>query len=191
MTRDPVPTDTTADTGGESTTTTPTRPRVLPTALLALAAALVVVGVVFLVRAHGLDDEPAARNAALVDRGTTSAVVAQVSTGLNEVLSYDYRRPQVAQAAAKRWLTGDAPAQYQQLFTALRKLAPGQQLTFVARVSTAGVTDLRDRTAQLLVFLDQRSTRASDQQSSVSAAQVRITAVRSHDRWQISELVPL
>jgi len=69
--------------------------------------------------------------------------------------------------------------------------APGQKLTFVAKVVTAGVVSLRGKEADLLVFLDQRSTRATDKQSSVAAAQVQIAAVMHGSRWQISELRPI
>ena len=70
-------------------------------------------------------------------------------------------------------------------------MAPGQKLTFVAKVSTAGVTYLRGDQAKLLVFLDQESTRSSDGQSSISAAQVRIGAVKHGGVWQIDNIVPL
>ena len=114
-----------------------------------------------------------------------------MSTALDQVLSYDYRKPQVAKAAAKRWLTGAAPGQYRTLFTQLQKLAPGQKLTLVAKVSTAGVTYLHGDRAKLLVFLDQESTRASDGQSSISAAQVEIGAVKHGHTWLVDKLDPL
>ena len=159
--------------------------------LLALAAVLVVVGVLFSVRASHLHGERATTNQALIEPGPTAEVIGQVSNALNAVLSYDYRKPQVARAAAKRWLTGAAPGQYKTLFDQLQKLAPGQQLTLVAKVSTAGVSYLHGDHAKLLVFLDQESTRASDGQSSISAAQVRIGAVKHGNVWQIDSLVPL
>ena len=159
--------------------------------LIVLTAAFVVIGVAFLVRTNQLNDQSASSNRALSDGKRTSEVIGEVSTALNQVFSYDYRKPQVAEAAAKRWLTGSAPAQYQTLFDQLEKLAPGQQLTFVAKVSVAGVTSLHGTHAELLVFLDQQSTRASDGQSSISAAQVRIGAVRDGNVWRIDDIHPL
>lgn len=159
--------------------------------LIVLSAALVAVGVAFLVRTHQLNDQKANSNHALSDANRTSEVIGEVSTALNQVFSYDYRKPEVAQAAAKRWLTGSAPAQYTRLFDQLQKLAPGQKLTFVAKVSVAGVTDLEGSRARLLVFLDQESTRASDGQSSISAAQVRVGAVREGNVWRIDDIHPL
>jgi Mce-associated membrane protein len=130
-------------------------------------------------------------NRAIVDKAATGQLVGQVSTALNAVLSYDYTEPQVARAAAKRWLAGDAPKQYALLFAELQKTAHGQNLTLSAKVSTAGVKSLRGNAAQLLVFVDQQSTRASDHQSSVSAAQVQIAAHRYGSTWKITELKPL
>jgi Mce-associated membrane protein len=159
--------------------------------LIVLSAALVVVGVAFVVRTHQLTGQKANSNHAISDANRTSEVIGEVSTALNQVFSYDYSKPQVAQAAAKRWLTGSAPAQYRTLFDQLAKLAPGQKLTFVAKVSVAGVTNLAGSHARLLVFLDQESTRATDGQSSISAAQVRIGAVRDGNTWRIDDIHPL
>jgi Mce-associated membrane protein len=159
--------------------------------LIVLSAALTVVGVAFVVRANELNDQKASSNHAISDANRTSEVIGEVSTALNQVFSYDYRKPQVAQAAAKRWLTGSAPTQYRTLFDQLKKLAPGQKLTFVAKVSVAGVTNLQGSHARLLVFLDQESTRATDGQSSISAAQVRIGAVRDGNLWRIDDIHPL
>ncbi|MCW2495104.1 hypothetical protein [Jatrophihabitans sp.] len=159
--------------------------------LVALTAALVATGVIFLVRAGSERDSGAAANHAVVDSAATSQVVGQVSAALNQVLSYSYSSPKVAQAAAAKYLAGDAVGQYKQLFAQLQERAPGQKLSFVAKVITAGVTSLHGNSAQLLVFLDQRSTRASDNESSVAAAQVQIGAVRSGGIWRITELKPL
>lgn len=159
--------------------------------LLALALVCAVAGTIFVLRAHTLRGEANGTDRAVIDAKLTSQVVGQVSTGLAQVLSYDYAHPQVAQAAARKWLAGDAPAQYKVLFTQLQQLAGGQKLTLVAKVVSAGVTSLSSNRAQLLVFVDQQSTRASDGRSSVSAAQVQIGASKRGDLWQITELRPL
>jgi Mce-associated membrane protein len=171
---------------------TPERgPGLLRTVLVALTLALMAAGVVFLVRAGNESDSGPAANHAVVDAAATNDVIGQVSTALNQVLSYSYTAPQTAQRAASKWLAGDAVGQYKELFTQLNERAPGQKLSFVAKVITAGVTTLKGNTASLLVFLDQESTRASDHESSVAAAQVQITAVRHGSTWHITELQPL
>jgi Mce-associated membrane protein len=165
--------------------------RLLPVALFVIAALLAALGAVMLTRAHADRAEGPMANQALVSTADTEAVVSQVSTALNQILSYDTANPTPARQAASHWLTGDAPAQYRTLVDALAKVTNGQRLTMVAKVSTAAVVSLHGNTAQLLVFVDQQSTRASDRSSSVSAAQVRITAVRTPQGWRISDLVPL
>jgi Mce-associated membrane protein len=160
----------------------------LPLALFVLAAALVVTGTLLLIHPRS---EGAPANDAIIDRSRTTQVVGQVSTALNEVLSYSYSDPKQNADAAKKWLAGDAVNQYHVLFTQLQKRAPDQKLTFIAKVVTAGVTTLSDDSAQLLVFLDQKSTRASDGQSSVAAAQVQIAAKLQGGTWRITELKPL
>lgn len=131
------------------------------------------------------------RNVAVVDAAATSQVVGQVDTALTRVLSYRYSDPGATQAAAKQVLVGDAAHQYDVLFAALQKRAGGEKLTLSAKVVSAGVTSLVGNRAELLVFLDQTSTRASDGTTSASAAQLRIAAVRTHGSWRVSELVPL
>lgn len=160
----------------------------VPLALFVLAAVLVVAGTLLLTHPRSTG---APSNDAVVDQSRTTEVVGQVSTALNEVLSYSYTDPSQNSAAAKRWLTGDAVGQYRVLFTQLQKRAPGQKLTFVAKVVTAGVSSLEGNSAQLLVFLDQKSTRASDGESSVAAAQVLISAQQQGATWRITELKPL
>jgi len=107
------------------------------------------------------------------------------------VLSYRYADPAATHAAATQVLTGDAARQYEVLFKALQQKAGSEQLTLTAKIVAAGVETLEGDHAQLLVFLDQSSTRASDGTTSTSAAQLRIAAVRRGGVWRISELVPL
>lgn len=156
--------------------------------LFVLAAVLVVAGTLLIVNPRS---KSGSDNAALVNQPATTQVVGQVSTALNEVLSYAYDKPQPTTTAAAKWLAGDAVGQYKLLFTQLRQRAPGQKLSFVTKVVTAGVTSLQGNTAQLLVFLDQKSTRASDDQSTIAAAQVLITAQRTGSLWRITELKTL
>jgi hypothetical protein len=74
---------------------------------------------------------------------------------------------------------------------ALQKKAPGEKLTSVATVAVTGLKSLHSNTAELLVFVDQSSTRVSDKQKSTSAAQLDVTAVKHGSTWKIAELRPL
>jgi Mce-associated membrane protein len=155
----------------------------------ALAAALVATGAVLL--ATTPSSAAASDNRAVIDGSATAAVIGQVDTALVRVLSYSYKNPGATHAAAEQSLVGDAAHQYQVLFDALERKAGSEQLTLTAKIVNAGVTSLTATHAELLVFLDQTSTRASDGTSSASAAQLRIAATRVGGSWKISELVPL
>jgi Mce-associated membrane protein len=158
--------------------------------MAALALACAVVASVLLATSSGAS-APSDPNQAVVDRTRTAQVVGQVDTDLEHVLSYDYRNPEATRTAAHQALVGDALKQYDVLFTTLQQKAGGQKLVLAAKVVNAGVTILDGSRAQLLVFLDQTSTRTSDGATNTSAAQIRITAVEQGGAWRISELVPL
>lgn len=162
-----------------------------PIVAIALTLALVGVGVALVVRAQTLRSGPATANRALADRAATSEVMGQVSTALTKVFSYQYANPAANKQAAAALLSGDAATQYQTLFSALQKSAPGDKLTLTAKVDVAGVKSLQGNTAELLVFLDQKSVRASDKASTTSAAMLDVTAVKHGATWQITELRPL
>lgn len=156
-----------------------------------LAAVMVVVGLtgwLITVDAHHTD---AAGNHAVVDQAATGQVQKEVSRALTSVLSYDFNDPGASEAAAEKLLTGKARKEYDTLFAALKKKAPGQQLVLTAQVEAAAVKELTDDSAKLLVFLDQTSRRATDKENTVSAAQLSITAERTGGHWQITGLKPL
>lgn len=179
-----------AEVGADDRPVRPGRRRFVVALVLLLVATMVVLGIVLLVRAGQAGDD-ADGNQALVDQAATTQVIGEVSQALNVILSYDYRDPDASQRAADGVLVGAASGQYQTLFTQLQKSAGDQKLTLTARTVEAAVSSLSGDTASLLVFLDQRSTRASDGASSTSAAQLRITAVRQGGTWKIGELTPL
>lgn len=161
--------------------------RTLP---LAVAAMLLAVGLVgwwmtFDLRGGASD------NAAVVDSKATAQVQASVSQSLGRVLTYDFQDPSATESAADEVLAGDARSEYDTLFASLQQRAPGQQLRLTAQVQAIGVKTLSDDKATLLVFLDQSSQRAQDDQSSVSAAQLSVTAEKRGGSWKITGLKPL
>lgn len=159
--------------------------------LVIVVAVLLAVGVLGLVRAHQVGGDSSTRNVAVVDKPATTSLVTTVSRELVAVLSYSWDDPATTTTAAAQVLTGGAQKQQRTLFAELAKKAPGQKLVLSARVEAAGVTRLDGDHATLLVFLDQSSQRAKDKQATVSAAQLRVDAVRTADTWKISSLTPL
>ncbi|TYL55381.1 hypothetical protein FXB39_03285 [Nocardioides sp. BGMRC 2183] len=130
-------------------------------------------------------------NHAVVDATGTAEVQAAVSQILVRVFSYDYSDPEPTQRAAETLLAGDAREEYELLFENLRQQAPDQELMLSAQVQVTAVQQLSDDAATLLVFLDQASQRTTDEQSSVSAAQLSVDAERVDGVWKVVGFDPL
>lgn len=159
--------------------------------LWALAALLLVVAAVTYWQADRTRDTDNVGNHAIVDDTATTDVQSAVSQALVRVFSYDYSNPGPTEQAADDLLAGQARREYDTLFAALEKKAVGQQLTMTAQVQVAAVKDLDGDEASLLVFLDQASQRASDKESTVSAAQLAVDAERVKGVWKVTGLTPL
>jgi len=160
-------------------------------ASLALIIIMLAVGVAGWWRVWDLRSGDAAENLAVVDATADGKVRTAVSQALTQVFSYDYQQPEVTEEAASRYLSGDARKEYDTLFEVLKKKAPNQKLTLTAQVQTIAVKELSDGKASLLVFLDQRSQRAKDDEASASAAQLAVTAKENDGTWTITQLKPL
>jgi Mce-associated membrane protein len=162
--------------------------RTLP---LAVAAVLLAVGLVGWWMWFDLRGDDASDNRAVIDAKQTAQVQASVSQALGRILTYDFQDPATTEAAADAVLAGKARTEYDTLFASLQQRAPGQQLQLTAQVQAIGVKELRGDKATLLVFLDQSSQRAADKESSVSAAQLSVTAEKKDGSWKITGLKPL
>ena len=162
--------------------------RTLP---LAVAAVLIAVGLVGWWMSFDLRGDDSVTNGAVIDSKQTAQLQTSVSQALGRVLTYDFQDPATTEAAADAVLSGKARKEYDTLFASLQERAPGQQLKLTAQVQAIGVKELRGDTATLLVFLDQSSQRASDSESSVSAAQLSVTAKKQGSTWKITSLKPL
>jgi Mce-associated membrane protein len=169
----------------------PRAARVVRNIVLALAVILFILAGVLGWQARSLRDDPALVNRAQLDESIGDGVSAAVSRGLTQVLSYDYAQPDRTRNAADQVLSGQARDEYDTLFASLQDRAPDQKLVLTAQVQVAAIRQLSDDRATLLVFVDQSSTRAKDKESSVSAAQLSITAKRSGATWVITGLKPL
>ena len=156
-----------------------------------LAAALLVVGLLGWWMQYDLHSNGSADNGAVIDSKATAEVQSAVSQSLGRVLTYDFQDPKTTQAAADSLLAGDARSEYDTLFASLQERAPGQKLMLTAQVQAVGVKELSGDKAKLLVFLDQSSQRAADDESSVSAAQLAVEAEKVKGVWKITGLKPL
>ncbi|MFC0438657.1 hypothetical protein [Kutzneria buriramensis] len=156
--------------------------------LVAAAIILTALGIWFRLEAVGLYDDPATNNQALVDPAATSKVVEDVDAALGRVFSYRYDNTAVTEQAAKQTLAGNALGQYNDLFAQVKQQAPSQKLLLTTKVVDSGVTMLQGEHAQLLVFLDQSATRGDNNQSTLAAAELTVTAQRQGDHWVITDL---
>jgi Mce-associated membrane protein len=158
-------------------------------ALMVITVACLVVGTVFVVKAidkrGGTPD-----NVALVDHMGTQEAISQVSADVVKIFSYNYASAAASQRAAESVLVDPGRQQYLTLFKLLQAKAPGQKLTLVVKVVQVGVITLSGANARLLVFLDQTSTRASDNASSTTAAQLQISAVKRGSTWLVNGITP-
>lgn len=157
---------------------------------LALGVTLFALAGVLGWQAHSLQQEPVT-NRALIDEEAGDDVTTFVSRSLTQILSHDWKHPERTTEAADAVLSGQARTEYDTLFADLQDRAPGQKLTLTAEVQVAGIQELTLDKATVLVFLDQSSHRASDDDASVSAAQLSITVERTEGTWMITGLEPL
>ena len=158
---------------------------------LVLAAVVTAVAVSLLFAAHQINNPDAPDNLAHVDKAATEEVVNSVGRALTQVLSYDYANPTIATQAADSHLQGDARKEYDVLLATLQEQAAEQKLTLSASVQAVGVKHLDEDDAELLIFLDQTSQRESDDERTVSAAQLAVKAQRIGGAWQIVNFTTL
>jgi Mce-associated membrane protein len=168
----------------------PSANRVLLAAgLAAITVVCLILGTVFVVKAldkrGGTPD-----NIALVGQAKTQEVISQVSADVVKIFSYNYASAVASQQAAESVLVDPGKQQYLTLFKLLQSKAPGQKLTLVVKVVQVGVIALSGANARLLVFLDQTSTRAPDNASSTTAAQLQISVVRHGSTWLVNGITP-
>lgn len=156
---------------------------VVALAVLALVGGLVAWGATWQERSTD-----AARNGAVVDVTDSGTVQREVSSALARVLAYDAASPDQTQAAASELLVGTAREEHETLFASLVERAKDQQLVMDVEVQAAAVQQLHGDEATLLVFLDQTSRRATDQEASVAAAQLVVDARRVDGTWKVSGL---
>ncbi|RAY11072.1 hypothetical protein DPM19_32495 [Actinomadura craniellae] len=159
-----------------------------PVAQLVLAAVIALAAVVLLVQAGQQRETSPAVNRALLDDAATTRVTDSVGDALTRIFSYSPTDTAATERAAAEVLSGRAAEQYRRLFGQVKQQAPAQRLTLTTRVVRTGVTDLSADTAQLLVFLDQVSTRNGRPNGTVAAAQLSVTAKLMDGRWKITDL---
>ncbi|WP_157440515.1 hypothetical protein [Actinokineospora inagensis] len=126
-------------------------------------------------------------NTALVDSAATSEVQGKLTVAVERTLSYSYTDLDASAKAVKETLAGTAVCQYDKLFAQLRTLAPEQKLVVTSKVRDMGIQRLEGAKADVLVFVDQSTTRADQDQTTASGALFGIRAEKLDGTWKITD----
>ncbi|MFI1014979.1 hypothetical protein [Streptomyces sp. NPDC020965] len=165
----------------------PAAPRGRTALVVAVVLALLIGGGALLIRADQLRSTPAARDLTLTDTRATAQVTDEIGDAVVRIFSYTPTGVDATRQAARELLAGKAARQYGELFGQVEKRAAGQKLTLTTHVVRIGVVRLTDRSARLLVFLDQVAERAGNPPVT-AAAQLTLTAERRDGRWRIVDI---
>ncbi|HEX2132533.1 MAG TPA: hypothetical protein VHH15_13340 [Actinophytocola sp.] len=154
--------------------------------MLALVAVLVA-GLAFWFRGEALALDSGDDNTALTDSATTSEVIGQLTSAVEDTFSYNYTDLASTQQAVETVLTGKARCEYDQLFGQVKKLAPEQKIVMTTAVRDIALVRLNGDRAEALVFIDQSSTRGDVNNSVAGEAQFGVLAHREGETWKITE----
>lgn len=120
------------------------------------------------------------------------AVVNAASDGTVAILSYSPDSLEKDFNAARSHLTGDFLSYYSQ-FTqqVVAPAAKQRSLKTIAHVMGAAVSELRPDSAEVLIFVDQRTTSTDHLEPSMTASSVRVSMTRVNNNWLISKFEPV
>jgi Mce-associated membrane protein len=160
--------------------------RQLSVAVVLTVLAIVLAGLAVWFRGEASDLDSADHNTALTDSGTTSEVVGQLKSAIEQTFSYNYTDLDSTQKAVDDTLTDKARCEYDQLFGQVKQLAPKQKIVMVTAVRDISLIRLDGDRAEALVFIDQNSTRVDVNNSVQGEAQFAVHAQRQGDHWKIT-----
>ncbi|MGH3864469.1 hypothetical protein [Actinokineospora sp.] len=165
------------------------RNRSINLAITLAVVALVLAGLALWFRgeASSLTGGADGTNHALTDSAATSEVQGKLTVAIEKTLSYNFTELDATAKAVKEYLAGNAVCEYDKLFGQLKELAPAQKLILTTKVRQLGVTRLDGDKADLLVFVDQSTTRTDQNQTTASGAQFGIRAEKIDGAWKITD----
>jgi Mce-associated membrane protein len=126
-------------------------------------------------------------NTALTDSATTSEVIGQLTSAIEDTFSYNYTDLASTKNAVEAVLADQARCEYDQLFGQIKELAPKQKIIIATAVRDIGVVRLDGDRAEALVFIDQVSTRVDTNKSGGGDAMIGVSAHRDGDTWKITD----
>ncbi|MER7858177.1 hypothetical protein ABTX61_03655 [Amycolatopsis japonica] len=161
---------------------------------LILAGALVVVGLLLaatavLFKIQADDVSSSTNNTALLDVAKTAQVKDQVAKATEALFSYDYNNiAKTETAAADLLVNDDVRAKYNLLMGEVKRLAPQQKMVVTCKVTRSAVIRLEGDRADVMVFVDQSSTRADTNKTTAGSAQLHLNAELQGDKWKITAM---
>jgi len=127
-------------------------------------------------------------NLAFVDPTRTQSAIDQASNALTSVLSYEYRTLDANIEQARQKGTEQYARAHTDIVNKNRATATKQKQTVAVKVVGVGVKTLNPNSAQLLVFLDQTTTRG-DTNKSATVGIAAIVEVRLLDgQWKLDSV---
>ncbi|GAA4546441.1 hypothetical protein [Pseudonocardia xishanensis] len=157
----------------------PGRSRRLLLVIAALVAALAVIAAVTFAALT-------AYRSHITDTARTEATEA-ARTSVAQVLSYSPQTVDADMARARENVTGDFATEFNGLLGSLVQPAVTQGLTTTTTATRAGVVEASPSQVQVLLYLEQRTTRP-DTQPTANASKALVTMTDVDGRWLISDL---
>lgn len=127
-------------------------------------------------------------NRALIDTAATADVLERARSATEELFTFTYTDLAGHKATFAKLTTGTLRSRYDDLFDAVVTQATTQKVSLTSTVADAAVRVLRGDAAEVLVFMDQSSTRAESGASTQSKAMFLATLRRVDGDWRVADL---
>ena len=127
-------------------------------------------------------------NRALIDAESTEDALAAAKSLSEALFSFGHADVRAHEATFARLTTGDFTREYGKLFNDIIATVQQQKSTVTSTVVESGVQSLRDDRAEVLVFLDQKSSSTTTGQETAAAAMFRATLQRVDGDWKFADI---
>jgi Mce-associated membrane protein len=127
-------------------------------------------------------------NRALIDTTRTDELLTHAKEVSELLFSYSYTDLRKHDAMFVVLTTGEFRAKYTELFADIVSQAGDMKLTMTSTVKDAAVRVLNDDHAEVLVFLDQNSTRGDTNATTASATMFLMTFTPVDGDWKVSDI---
>jgi Mce-associated membrane protein len=134
------------------------------------------------------DDDEGPGNRAFVDTAATQDALASATQLSADLFTFDYTDLKAHEAKFVRLTTGEFTREYGKLFNDIVAQAKVRQMSMTSTVNAAAVRVLRDDRAEVLVFLDQRSTSAATNSHTAANAMFTATIQRVEGEWKFADI---